>query len=353
MIRRTKTAVGTLAAAAALLLGGGVLSACTTGSTDSSGPAADSAPSAASSVDANAFPVTIRHAFGETTIEREPKRIVSIGSSDQDMLLSLGVVPVGMQKVTWGGNARGSTPWFDARLERLGGTMPTLIDETDDIPVDEVAELEPDLILATLSGITKAQYDKLSKIAPVVAYPGKPWMTTWQQSLEMTGRAVGRSHLAAKLEKDTEAEFADARRRYPQIQGKTFIWAALATSDLSQISYYTPSDLRPAFLTSIGMRNAPVIERISPKDAFYGTVSAERAAQLKSDFLFTYAVKGSDAKTYAEDKLVGQIPAIRSGHMWASTDNVASNAAGVPTPLSVPYAMAHFVPKVAAAVERR
>ncbi|MEP9382206.1 iron-siderophore ABC transporter substrate-binding protein [Nocardioides sp. KR10-350] len=345
MIRRTKTAV--LLAAAALLLGAGALAGCSTGSTDG----ATGTPSAASSVDADAFPVTIKHAYGETTIESEPKRIVSIGSSDQDMLLALGVVPVGIQKVTWGGNAHGTTPWFDAKLKELGGTMPTLIDETDDIPVDEVAKLDPDLILATLSGITKAQYTKLSKIAPVVAYPGKPWMTTWQQSLEMTGKAVGRTELAGQLEKETEAEFTKAREEYPQIQGKTFIWAALATTDLSQISYYTPSDLRPTFLRAIGMEDAPIIEKISPKNSFYGTVSAERAADLKSDFLFTYAVKDSDAKTYADDKLIGQIPAVKSGHMWASTDNVASNAAGVPTPLSVPYAMKHFVPNVAKAVE--
>lgn len=340
-----------LAAAGALLVASGLVAGCSTGSTDSSHGAVE--PSATTSVDASAFPVTIKHAYGETTIESEPQRIVSIGSSDQDMLLALGVVPVGMQKVTWGGDAQGSTPWFEARLKQLGGTMPTLIDETDDIPVDEVAKLQPDLILATLSGITKAQYTKLSKIAPVVAYPGKPWMTTWQQSLEMTGKAVGRSDLAAKLEKQTDAEFAAARKKYPQIQGKTFIWGALETSDLSQISYYTPSDLRPTFMREIGMKDAPIIEKISPKNAFYGQISAERAPELKSDFFFTYAVKDSDAKTFADDKLIGAIPAIRSGHLWASTDNIASNAAGVPTPLSVPYAISHFVPKVAAAVAGR
>jgi iron complex transport system substrate-binding protein len=343
VIRRTLL----LAATGGLLAVSGLVAGCSTGSTDES---ATSAPSAATSVDADAFPVTIKHAYGETTIKSEPKRIVSIGSSDQDMLLSLGVVPVGMQKVTWGGDADGTTPWFDAKLKELGGTKPTLIDETDDIPVDEVAKLNPDLILATLSGITKAQYTKLSKIAPVVAYPGKPWMTTWQQSLEMTGEAVGRSDLASQVEKQTEADFAQARKDYPQIQGKTFIWGALATTDLSQIYYYTPNDLRPVFLTSIGMKNAPVIERISPKNAFYGQLSAERASELKSDFFFTYATKKSDAATFADDKLLGQIPAIKSGHFWASTDNIASNAAGVPTPLSVPYAIKHFVPKVAEAV---
>lgn len=340
--RRSLLAATALAAAAAALSG------CSTGSTR-----ATDTPSAATSVDADAFPVTIEHAYGETTIPSEPRRVVSVGSSDQDHLLALGVVPVGIQKVTWGGNAGGTTPWFDARLAELGGDRPALLDQTDDIPVDEVAELEPDLILATLSGITEQQYDKLSKIAPVVAFPDQPWLTTWQQSLEMTGAAVGRSDLAARLEEQTEDAFRQARADYPELQGKTFIWGALATTDLSQIYYYTPRDLRPVFLTSIGMRNAPVIERISPKDSFYGQVSAERAPELTSDFFFTYAVKASDAQTFTDDRLLGRIPAIESGHLWASTDDIASNAAGVPTPLSVPYAIEHFVPKVAEAVASR
>ena len=101
MNRRSLLAtVGALAAAATMLAG------CSTGSAD-----AGSAPTAKTSVDAHAFPVTIDHAYGSTTITKEPKRIVSIGSSDQDDLLALGVVPVGVQKVTWGGNAGGTTPW--------------------------------------------------------------------------------------------------------------------------------------------------------------------------------------------------------------------------------------------------
>ncbi|MFT4262401.1 MAG: iron-siderophore ABC transporter substrate-binding protein [Nocardioides sp.] len=335
----------------ALLLGGAAaaaLAACSTGSTDAADD--DASASGSATVDAGAFPVTITHAYGDTTIEKEPTRVVSIGSSDQDILLALGVVPVGIQKVTWGGTDAGSTPWFEDKLEELGAEMPTLLDETDDIPVDEVAKLGPDLILATLSGITQEQYDKLTKIAPVIAYPGTAWMTTWQESLELTGKAVGRSTQAAALQKDMEDTFAKAKEDYPEIQGKTFIWGALDTADLSQLYYYTPTDLRPVFLASLGMENAPIIEEISPKDAFYGQISAEKASTLESDFFFTYAVKESDAQTFADDKLIGQIPAIKAGHFWASTDNIASNAAGVPTPLSLPYAIEHFVPNVAKAV---
>ena len=76
------------------------LAGCSTGATDSS----SSKPKAVTQVDPDAFPVTIEHAYGETTIKEEPKRVATLGWSDQDMALSLGVVPVGAAAITWGGN---------------------------------------------------------------------------------------------------------------------------------------------------------------------------------------------------------------------------------------------------------
>ena len=40
------------------------------------------------------FPITIQHAFGETTIESKPERIVTLSWANQDAILALGVVPV-------------------------------------------------------------------------------------------------------------------------------------------------------------------------------------------------------------------------------------------------------------------
>ena len=46
-----------------------------------------------------------------------------------------------------------------------------LFDETDGIDFEAVADTQPDVILASYSGLTQEEYDTLSKIAPVVAYP--------------------------------------------------------------------------------------------------------------------------------------------------------------------------------------
>src|SRR5688572_12810188 len=157
--RRTTLALAAFLTAPALV-------ACSTGSTTEQVKAQSEGQA-----DADAFPVTIEHAFGETTIEEEPERVATLGWTDQDNALALGVVPVAATKLTWGGNEKGSSDWFDAELEEMGAEAPVRYDDADGAPVEEVAQAQPDLILAANSGITEAEYKKLSKIAPVVAYP--------------------------------------------------------------------------------------------------------------------------------------------------------------------------------------
>jgi iron complex transport system substrate-binding protein len=345
MTRRLRAAT---LAGTALLLGASVLSACSTGSTE----AKDTPDTGSESqVDADAFPVTIEHAFGETTIEEEPTRVATLGWSDQDAALSLGVVPVGATKLTWGGNDAGSSDWFDAEIEELGAEAPERYDDADGAPVEEIAKLAPDLILATNSGITEKEYAKLSKIAPVVAYPDAPWITPWQDSLAMVGQALGRSTLAEEVTADTEATIDAAKEEYPQIQGKSLVFAYLTTTDLSTIGIYSPQDPRVSLMNDLGLENAPIVETAIKEGQFYGTLSSERAADVESDVLVTYAENDDDLQTYADDPLLGRIPAIADGHAYAEVDKHVGLAITNPSPLSIPFTIENFLPHVAQAVD--
>lgn len=347
---RLRTAL--LAAVAAAL----VLAGCTTGPTggDSSTPAgATGAGAGGTGADPGAYPVTLTDAFGSATITKEPRRVVTLGWSDADHVAALGVAPVGAPKVTWGGNSRLSTDWFDAQLATFGGTAPTRFDDADGNPVEEIARLAPDLILATNSGITKDEYDKLSKLAPVVAYPKVAYGTAWQDSLETIGKALGRSARAAEVEKETVAALDAAKREYPQLAGKTFIYGYVAPTDLSQIGFYTPSDLRPRMLTELGMRNAPFVEeRAKGSKEFYLTVSAEQARTLEADVFLTYITEDSEVGVITKDPLVGQVPAIKAGALVATKDQKVGLTMSSPTPLSIPYMTELFVPLVAAAADK-
>lgn len=342
----TAPALITIATAAAVVA---ALAGCSTGST--SGTEAAAEPTSTTSVDPDAFPVTIEHALGETTIESEPTRVATLGWTDQDHALALGVVPVGATKITWGGNADGSTDWFDAAVEEAGAEAPVRYDDADGAPIDEVAELAPDLILATNSGITEAEYAKLSKIAPVVAYPEAPWTTPWQTSLEMVGEALGRTTLAEEVAADTEGTIAEAAEANPELEGAELIYGYLAATDLSTVGMYAPEDPRVSILRDFGMVDAPAVADAIKPGEFYGTVSAEKAADLDSDVFLTWVDSPDTVETVENDKLLGQIPAIAEGHWYAESDKQNAMASTNPTPLSIPVIVSDFLPHVVEAIE--
>lgn len=340
------TSLRRFAGAAAIALAVPALAACSTGSS-----AADDTPEAQSQVDADAFPVTVEHALGETTIEAEPTRVATIGWSDQDHALALGVVPVGATELTWGGNGNGSSDWFDAALDELDAEQPTRYADTDGTPIDEIAALEPDLILATQSGIDEKEYKKLSRIAPVVAYPEAPWSTSWRESLELIGQALGRTALADEVQAEADAAIEAAKAEYPQLVGATSIWGYLTTADLSSIGIYGPSDARPVFMRDLGLVDADVVSEVVEDRAFYGTVSAERADELESDVFLTWNENPGDMEKFAEHNLIGKLPAIASGNYYGEDDKHVSLAITNPTPLSIPFLIEHYVPEVAKAID--
>lgn len=259
-LRLRRTAV--TASVAALVL---AASACSTGSTDT----VKDAPEADTTADAAAFPVTVEHAFGSTEIDAEPKRVFALGYSEADFVLSLGVVPIGANAIGYGGNDNKSTDWQDKALAELGAEAPKRFDDTDGTPVDDIIKLEPDVVLATSSGLTEEDYDKLTKAGlDVVAYPDAPYATSWQESLDLVSRALGRTEEAEAVKAETEKVIADTAAKYPQLAGKSYVFGGPNSADASSFYVYTLTDNRPRLLTELGMEAAPVVEKYSKPGEF-------------------------------------------------------------------------------------
>src|SRR5437868_6144212 len=125
-----------LAATGVLVLSLGLTAACG----DSDDPTV-----AATGGAGTAFPVTVTHKLGSTTVKAPAKRIVALGEVDQDALLALGVHPVGMSELT-GIQPDGLTPWS---APKITGSKPKLLKAGEaGFNLEEIAELRPDLILA-------------------------------------------------------------------------------------------------------------------------------------------------------------------------------------------------------------
>ncbi|WP_461188216.1 ABC transporter substrate-binding protein [Arthrobacter sp. Z4-13] len=327
------------------------LSACSTG------PATSSTDSTASSSSSSQFPVTIEHVFGKTIIEKQPTRVATVSWVNDDVAIALGVVPVGVPKVEWGGNDQGSTPWKDAALQDLGAGFgsdkaPVQYSEADGINFTEIAKLTPDVILAAYSGLTEEDYKKLSEIAPVVAHPELAYGTPWQESTSIIGKALGKDAEAAKLVSDTEATIKDKVSEYPQIEGKSFIYGNLEPAKGDGVNVYTAADNRPRFLSAIGMKLAPVVENSSKgSKEFFIAWSAEKANELESDVFVTWVPDASTADAIKADPLLSQIPAIKNGALVADSDNTLTLSISAASPLSLPWSLDTFLPQLATAAD--
>jgi iron complex transport system substrate-binding protein len=338
-----------IAAAAVAVLS---LSACSTGPADS-GTAATGG-----SASADAFPVTIEHAFGETTLTEKPERVATVSWVNADVSLALGVVPVGMPADSYGGNENQSTPWKDAKLEELDaaigtGNAPVQYSETDGIAFDDIAATNPDVILAAYSGLSQEDYDTLSKIAPVVAYPEAAYGTAWQDSTRIIGKALGLSGDAEQLVSETEQAIADAAAEYPQLKGKTFIYGNLEPGSADGVSVYTENDNRPRFLTELGMVQADVVtENTKGSEEFFIPWSAERANELDSDIFVTWVADEATKEAIAGDALLGQIPAVETGALVADSDNTLTLSISAANPLSLVWALDRFLPMLGEAADK-
>ena len=106
---------------------------------------------------AQSFPVTIKHALGETVIPAAPQRIVTLGWSSTDAAIALGTVPVGFPSFRSAGFDRDIVPWVEEAIAAAGAPAPVTFDDTAGAPIEKIAALKPDLILAVYSGITEDQ----------------------------------------------------------------------------------------------------------------------------------------------------------------------------------------------------
>jgi iron complex transport system substrate-binding protein len=307
-----------------------------------------------STADDTKYPIEIKHAFGTTVIKSKPKRVVTIQWGNQDIPLALGVVPVGFSAANFGvQDDSGLLPWTAKKLKELGETKPNVFHDTDGLDFEAISDAKPDVILAAYSGITKEDYDMLSQIAPVVAYPEAPWATPWRDQILMNAAGMGMKTEGEKLVKDMEKLIQDKLSKYPQIKGKKFVWANFSADDLSKLHIYTPVDTRVAFLHEFGLEYPESVKKLikDPK-SFYLDLSAENAEALNDvDIIVGY---GNEELYNAlkADPVLGKIPAIQRGSVAFIDSSTPLVAAATPTPLSIEYTIDDYLELIGGAASK-
>ncbi|MBW4840336.1 MAG: iron-siderophore ABC transporter substrate-binding protein [Paenibacillaceae bacterium] len=309
---------------------------------------------AAAPAETTEYPIVIKHALGEAVIENKPERIVTIQWANHDVALALGVVPVGFSAANFGvQDDSGLLPWTAEKLRELGATDPNVFQDTDGLDFEAISDANPDVILAAYSGITQEDYDTLTQIAPVVAYPNAPWATTWREQVILNATGMGMKAEGEQLIKDTEDMVKEKLSQYPQIEGKKVVWVNFSAKDMSQLHIYTPVDSRVSFLYELGMEYpASVTQQITDPSSYSLKLSAENAGALNdADLIVGY---GNDELYQAikADPLLGKIPAVARGSVAFIDSDTPLVAAGTPNPLSIAYTIDEYLKLIGAAADK-
>jgi len=326
-----------------------VLAGCSNSSSNDS----DKNESASSNSDSE-YPITIKHALGEAVIEKKPERVVTIQWGNQDVALALGVTPVGFSAANFGvQDDSGLLPWTKEKLDELGVKDPNVFQDTDGLDFEAISDAKPDVILAAYSGITQEDYDTLSEIAPVVAYPTAAWATTWREQVELNATGMGMKKEGEQLITDIEDMLKEKASKYPQIEGKKVVWVNFSADDLSKLHLYTPVDSRVAFLKELGLDYPDSVkDLITDPNSYSLEVSAENVEALNdADVIVGY---GNDElyNTIKADPLLGNIPAVKRGSVAFIASDTPLVAAGTPTPLSIEYTIDDYLELIGGAIDK-
>lgn len=338
-----------VASSAAVLMVG--LAACSSPAKGQSDQSAASGGSTASSADV----IVVEHAFGSSEVPAKPERVATVNWANHEVPLALGVVPVGMAAANFGDDdGNGLLPWVEERLTELGAETPVLFDETDGIDFEAVANTQPDVILAAYSGLTQKDYDTLSEIAPVVAYPDNAWGTPWRQMIELNAKGMGMEAEGKQLVADLEEEIATKAAAHKDIDGKSVMFLThVDPLDLSEVSFYTAHDTRTMFFEDLGMTIAePVAKASAATDKFSETISTEQADSLSNvEIIVTYG--GDDIiKALNSDPVLAQIPAVANGAIVNLPGDAPLGIAANPTPLSISWILDDYLDLLSQAAAR-
>ncbi|MFN8377248.1 MAG: iron-siderophore ABC transporter substrate-binding protein [Anaerolineae bacterium] len=295
----------------------------------------------ASAQDASPFPVTIDHQYGSTTVTQAPQRIVSIGYTEQDVLLALGVTPIAVRY--WYGDEDGIQPWAQDLVE---GEAPIVLNMPyGSLNYEAILALQPDLISAVTAGITQEEYDLLSQIAPTITQTadyinfGMPW----QDVTLMIGAALGKSAEAEEMVAEIEGQFAEAREANPQFAGKT---VAVSYFYDDKYGYYTEQDSRARFFTDLGFVVPEDLTELAG-DMFYADISTERIDLLDQDLIAIINLQFIEGgrETLEAQPLFAQLNAVQDGRVLYLDEEV-ENALGWSSPLSLSFALKNVVPEL-------
>ncbi len=332
-LRRRSLLGGALGVGSAFLL-----SACQNDANQATPSASDTVGSGSGS---SPYPVEITHKFGTTVVSAPPERIASVGLTEHDAILALGYQPVAVTE--WFGEFPYATwPWAQDLLE----SEPEVLSYADGVQIERVAQVVPDLILGTNAGLNKSTYNKLSKIAPVIAQSGEytDYFEPWRVQSEALGKALGKDAEMQELMSNVDDVYAAARAEHPEFEGKNVFLMSPAFYDGS--IYVYQEGISTEFLSALGLVFPDVIEDYATDDSNAFIPKEDLVDVLEvADVVIWLTTNDQEQQTLEEDPIVQRLRSTEENRNIFSGLEIGG-AINFSTVLSLPWLADQLVPQL-------
>jgi iron complex transport system substrate-binding protein len=267
---------------------------------------------------------TVEHALGTSEVPVDPQRIVVVDRRGSlAFLLELGLEPVGALEATW----LFGEPFHPLIAEQAESAGVEPIDGTDGPNLEQIATLQPDLIIGNVRDMAETS-DELAQIAPTV---GLEWNFADPLANAVTiGDAVGRGEEAQALVDDFDASL-DAAAADTADPGTVSILGLFAVDD---IRIYREHNLYGVLTERLGGEIVPTESELAfdPEDNEVNFVSLEEIGMARGDRAISFVNLASEAdaayRALESEALVQALPAFQAGQVLEADPQLAFGAAG-------------------------
>ncbi|WP_091167644.1 ABC transporter substrate-binding protein [Paenibacillus sp. 1_12] len=260
---------------------------------------------------------TVKHAMGETKITGNPTKIVVLTNEGTEVLLSLGIKPVGAVK-SWSG-----TPFYDHIKKDLEGV--TVVGDENQPNLELIATLKPDLIIGNKLRQEKV-YSQLSAIAPTVF--SEKINADWQKNFKLYAEALNKKDQGDQLLGKLDQRIADFKTK----AGDSLkMKVSLVRFIPGKTRIYYKDTFAGFMLQKIGFQR-PTIQ---DQDKFSDDVNKERIPDMDGDILFYYTwdndkkEANSVEQEWIQDPLWKNLNVVKKGSAYKVNDDIWNSSGSI------------------------
>jgi len=274
----------------------------------SSGSSAESSVTASAQAAASGTRVVNDTFLGDVEIPVSPQRVVALWRVGSE-LAELGVVPVGAMTEEIAQSELTPEQWEPVK------DVPT-VGSFEDIDIEKVIALAPDLIIGMDNGGLGIDYTELQQVAPTLIYDIAEPTDVWK-NYPSVAEAVGKTTDFDASEADLEAALGEIKSEHgDQISG---LKTTLVSASFGSILVDTSKSLAYERITGAGFGYNPIYT--AAPERYVTEITKEQIPELADQDIIFYSIEfdgtvGEEMQALMNEESWKRLPAVAAGHVY-------------------------------------